>query len=153
MTSHCVVNSTSDRYMAKQGFPYHAGISANTAGAQAICMHLLTIPPSGREKAHLHRDHETAIYVIAGEAELWYGENLQARLIVHAGDFLYIPPDVPHLPINPSPTESCTVVIARTDPNEQESVVLLPQLDGLHQVELTTEVSRSSNGGHNDKDE
>ena len=120
--------------MAKQGFRYHCGISSSTAGAQAISIHLLTIPPGGRGKAHLHKHHETAIYTIAGETELWYGENLQEQMVVHAGDFLYIPPEVPHLPINPSQTEACTVVIARTDPNEQESVVLLPQLDKLHQT-------------------
>jgi uncharacterized RmlC-like cupin family protein len=115
--------------VAKQGFPYHSGISARTAGARAICMHLLTIPPGAKEKAHLHKDHETAIYVISGRAEMCYGTDLGERLAVKAGDFLYIPPNVPHLPFNPSDTEPCTVVIARTDPDEQESVELLPEVD------------------------
>ena len=53
--------------------------------------------------------------------------RLRSRL-----ESFYIPADVPHLPYNPSQTESVTAVIARTDPNEQESVVLLPELDGLH---------------------
>jgi uncharacterized RmlC-like cupin family protein len=39
---------------------------------------------------------------------------------------------MPHLPYNMSQTEPCTAVIARTDPNEQESVVLLPELETLH---------------------
>jgi uncharacterized RmlC-like cupin family protein len=95
-------------------------------------MHLLTIPPGGRAKAHLHQHHETAIYVLSGEAGMWYGENLGEHLIVKAGDFLYIPAGVPHLPYNPSPTQPVSAVLARTDPNEQESVVLLPELDGLH---------------------
>ena len=47
------------------------------------------------------------------------------------GTFFYIPADVPHLPYNPSATEEVVAVIARTDPNEQESVVLLPELDGV----------------------
>ena len=51
------------------------------------------------------------------------------------GDYLYIPADVPHLPYNASETEPCLAVIARTDPNEQESVVLLPELDGVHAPE------------------
>jgi uncharacterized RmlC-like cupin family protein len=50
---------------------------------------------------------------------------------VAAGEFIYIPAGVPHLPVNPSRTEPVTAVIARTDPNEQESVVLLPELDAL----------------------
>lgn len=51
---------------------------------------------------------------------------------VKPGDFFYIPADVPHLPYNPSQTETVTAVIARTDPNEQESVVLLPELESIH---------------------
>jgi uncharacterized RmlC-like cupin family protein len=46
-----------------------------------------------------------------------------------AGDFVYIPAGVPHLPANPSKTEPCTAVLARTDPNEQESVVIMPEHD------------------------
>jgi uncharacterized RmlC-like cupin family protein len=94
-------------------------------------MHLLTIPPGGRAKAHLHANHETTIYVISGEARMWYGEKLAEELTVRAGDFLYIPAGVPHLPINLSDTEPATAIAARTDPNEQESVVLLPELDAL----------------------
>jgi uncharacterized RmlC-like cupin family protein len=57
--------------------------------------------------------------------------NLE-HLEVRAGDFLYIPAGVPHLPYNPSQVESAVAVLARTDPNEQESVVLTPELDHLH---------------------
>lgn len=94
-------------------------------------MQLITIPPGGRAKAHLHRGHETAIYVIQGMAAMRYGEDLMERLVVEAGDFLYIPAGVPHLPMNLSDSESCIAVAARTDPNEEESVVLLPELDKL----------------------
>lgn len=118
-------------YMTKQGFPYHSGVSYQTAGTKGICMHLLRLPPGAVEKAHLHRDHETAIYVVSGSAELRYGERLEVYETIQAGEFLYIPPNVPHLPRNASDTEECVVVLARTDPNEQESVVLLPDLDAL----------------------
>lgn len=47
-----------------------------------------------------------------------------------AGDLVNVPADMPHLPLNPGP-EPCTAVIARTDPNEQESAVLLPAPDAL----------------------
>jgi uncharacterized RmlC-like cupin family protein len=56
---------------------------------------------------------------------------LSECLVVRAGEFLHIPAGVPHLPVNRSQTEPCTAVIARSDPNEQESVVLLPELDAL----------------------
>ncbi|HEX3050784.1 MAG TPA: cupin domain-containing protein [Aggregatilineaceae bacterium] len=115
-------------YEGKQGFSYFEGISAQSVGSTGICMHLLTIPPGGRAKAHLHEHHETAIYVLSGESEMWYGENLSEYMIVRAGEFLYIPAGMPHLPANHSQTEPCTAVLARTDPNEQESVVLRPDL-------------------------
>ena len=125
----CQVVRVDETYRGKQAFTYFAGISAEANGATGICMHLLTIPPGQRAKAHLHEAHETAIYVIAGEAGMYYGENLAEHLKVKQGEFLYIPAGVPHLPYNASDDTPCTAVLARTDPNEQESVVLLPELD------------------------
>jgi uncharacterized RmlC-like cupin family protein len=93
-------------------------------------MHLLTIPPGGRARAHKHVSHESAVYVLSGEATMWFGEELEQCLEVRAGDLLYIPANMPHLPANLSDAP-VTAVIARTDPHEQESVVLLPELDGL----------------------
>lgn len=119
-----------DRYTGKQGFTYDAGIAAETVGSTAICMHLLTIPEGGRARAHKHATHETAIYQIAGRSVMYWGERLQHRMEAEAGDLIYIPADMPHLPFNPGPGP-CTAVIARTDPHEQESVVLLPELEAL----------------------
>jgi uncharacterized RmlC-like cupin family protein len=93
-------------------------------------MHLLTIPPGGRARVLLHQFHETVIYAVSGEAEMWFGESLAEHLDVKAGELLYIPSNTPHLPINTS-DEPCVAVLARTDPNEQESVVLLPELDSV----------------------
>lgn len=134
--STCKLLRPTDTYAGKQGFNYFHGISAESAGSQQICMHLLTIPPGGKAKAHLHESHETAIYIISGAAEVWYGANLEQHTITRAGDLFYIPAGVPHLPYNTSPDEACTAVIARTDPNEQESVVLLPELDALFEQRL-----------------
>ncbi len=127
----CKVIRPKQTYAGKQGFNTFEGLSAQNVGTQAICMHLLTIPPGGRAKAHKHERHETAIYVVVGEVEMWYGENLAEYLVIRAGEFLYIPAGVPHLPANRSQTAPATAVIARTDPNEQESVVLLPDLEQL----------------------
>ena len=54
-----------------------------------------------------------------------YGESLGGQLEVRAGQFLFIPAGMPHLPFNPSDREPCVAILARTDPSEQESVVLL----------------------------
>ncbi len=127
----CAILRPESTFEGKQGFSYFHGISAESVGANAICMHLLTIPPGGRAKAHLHENHETAIYVLSGQGEMWYGEHLEEHMTCGPGDLIYIPAGVPHLPGNASETEPCVAVLARTDPNEQESVVLRPDLDGL----------------------
>lgn len=115
----------------KQGVRYIPGVSAQSAGARGICAQVITIPPGGRAKAHLHQAHETVIYQLQGTVVTWWGEELKERTVVSAGDFLYIPAGLPHLPVNESETEHALALVARTDPNEQESVVLLPELDHL----------------------
>lgn len=126
-TPTCALVKASTSYTGKQGFSYFEGISRQSVGAEGLCMHLLRIPPGGRSKPHYHEHHETAIYVLAGECDMWYGEGLQEHMLTGTGDFVYIPAGVPHLPVNHSQEQPCVAVIARTDPNEQESVVLLPE--------------------------
>jgi uncharacterized RmlC-like cupin family protein len=128
----CRIVRAEKEFIGKQGLVYAPGISAESVGAQGIHLQIVTIPPGGRAKAHKHEAHETAIYILSGESGVWHGERLEGHLFVRAGDFLYIPADMPHLPYNPSDTENCIAVIARTDPNEQESVVLLPAVDRVH---------------------
>jgi uncharacterized RmlC-like cupin family protein len=130
--AECVCLRAGEPFVGKQGFTYAPAISAETARASAIHMQLLTMPPGARAKAHKHESHETAIYVLSGDTAMWYGERLENHMVVRAGDFAYIPANVPHLPYNLSGTEPAVAVIARTDPNEQESVVLLPELDAIH---------------------
>ena len=126
----CRLLRPGETYEGKQGLTYAAGIAAETVGSKGICMHVLTMPPGARAKAHLHENHETAIYCLSGEVDTWYGDQLEHLVLVKAGDLFYIPAGVPHLPANNSGAPS-TAIIARTDPNEQESVVLLPHLEGL----------------------
>jgi uncharacterized RmlC-like cupin family protein len=128
----CVRLRAGESFVGKQGFTYAPAISAETAGASAIHMQLLTIPPGARAKAHKHEGHETALYVLTGEVGMYYGENLENHMVTRAGDFVYIPANTPHLPYNMRQTEPATAVISRTDPNEQESVVILPELDAVH---------------------
>jgi len=130
----CPIVRPDSSYAGLQGLQYFAGISAQNVGSRALCMHLLKMPPGARAKAHLHEAHETAIYLIAGRAAMWYGPQLEHHLEMHAGEFLYIPAGVPHLPYNPFDAEA-VAVLARTDPNEQESVRLLPELEAAAQGE------------------
>ena len=125
----CAVVHANSSYEGKQGFSYLHGISAESVGATGICMHMLTVPPGGRAKAHLHESHETTIYVLSGHGGMYFGDQLEEHVTCGPGDMIYIPAGVPHLPYNPSQTEACVAVLARTDSNEQESVVLRPELE------------------------
>ena len=131
-SAECRLLRPGDEFTGKQGLQYAVGISAESCGSRGIHMQLVTIPPGGRAKAHKHATHETAIYALTGTTEVWHGQRLEHHSVVKQGDFFYIPADVPHLPYNPSATETAVAVIARTDPNEQESVVLLPELESIH---------------------
>jgi len=113
-----------DPFISRQNLPNFEGISAATAGATGLCMHLVVIPPGGQAVPHYHNGYETALYILKGRAETRYGPNLEHSSINEAGDFLFIPPNVPHQPVNLSETEEVVAVIARNDPNEQESVVV-----------------------------
>jgi uncharacterized RmlC-like cupin family protein len=124
--AECVVIRGGKPFSGRQGLDYFEGISAESAGATGICMHLLEIPPGAEARPHLHENHETAILVLSGTARMRYGENLAQELEVTRGDFLYIPPGMPHQPFNAT-DQPATAVLARTDPNEQESVVLLDE--------------------------
>jgi len=111
-------------HLTKQQLPNFEGISAATAGSKHLCMHLVIIPPGGKAAAHYHDGYETVIYVIQGRAETKYGPGLEFSSLNEAGDFIYIPPNIPHQPVNLSETEQVIAVVARNDANEQESVVL-----------------------------
>jgi uncharacterized RmlC-like cupin family protein len=126
----CILIRGCDVVTGKQGLTFAPGVSAQSVGAGAIHLELLTIPPGGRAKAHKHVAHETAIYMISGEATTYYGERLEQSFVARGGDFIYIGANVPHLPVNTG-SEPAVAVVARTDPNEQESVELLPELDAL----------------------
>ena len=125
----CVVRA-GESYQGKQGPNYTPGISAGSVGSRALWLGSVTLPPrGGRTKAHIHENHESAFYMLSGdEVELWTGEQLEYREVARAGDYLYIPAGVPHVAVNRGETPA-VFVGARTDPNEQESVVMRPELD------------------------
>ena len=120
----CKLIRPGESHEGKQGLSYFEGISAETAGSEGLCMHLVTIPPGATARPHYHEAHESVIFVLEGYSEMRHGPNLEQVMAIRAGDFCYIPAGVPHQPYNPTDTP-VRAVIARTDPREQESVVLL----------------------------
>lgn len=122
-----VIGGTSD-YVGKQGLTYNTGISGETAGARAVCLTSLTIPVGARAKVHYHEGIETVAYIIEGELVIWYGERCERRALIKAGEYLYIPANVPHAPENAG-DRPCRVVVAHSAGNDQEGIVMLPELD------------------------
>jgi uncharacterized RmlC-like cupin family protein len=118
-----VVVSAPEEIVSKQRLPQFLGISGDTAGATGLSMNLVVIPPGAAAEPHTHSGYESAVYVLEGRVETRYGPGLKQSVINEAGDFLFIPPNVPHQPINLSDTEPARAIVARNDPNEQEHVI------------------------------
>ncbi|MGV2828945.1 cupin domain-containing protein [Myxosarcina sp. GI1(2024)] len=109
--------------MTRQKLSYFVGISGQTAGTKGLSMHLVVISPGATAAPHFHQGFETGIYVLEGQVETRYGKALEKSCISQTGDFLFIPPGVPHTAINLSQTQPARAIVARNDPNEQENVV------------------------------
>jgi uncharacterized RmlC-like cupin family protein len=126
--SGCRVIGSGESYQGRQGFTYRAGLTGASVGSRAISMALITLPPGARANTHLHRGIETAVYVIEGEVEMLHGARLEERLTARAGEYVYVPADTPHRVMNRS-GGTCRAVVAHTAPDDQEGIVLLPELD------------------------
>lgn len=126
----CRVIRSGPSYVGQQGFTYLTGLTGATAGARALCMTLLTLPDGARARTHLHQGIETGAYIISGEAEMFYGERLEEVLRAGAGEYVYVPADMPHLVMNRSGAP-CQVLVAHSAADDQAGIVLLPELDSL----------------------
>ena len=129
-TATCRVVRSGDPYEGKQGLTYLTGLGGETVGSKAICMKVVVLPDGARAKTHLHRGIETAVYLIEGQAERFFGNRLEQHVDVAAADYVYIPPNVPHLVVNRSGREA-RALVAHTAADDQEGIELLPELDSL----------------------
>ena len=117
-----VVQQPSDA-VSRQNLAYFAGICERTVGSRNLSMSLVAVPPGAGAEPHAHEGYETAIYVLEGTVDTRYGEGLSEIVRSQAGDFVFIPPGVPHQPVNASETEWARAIVARDDANEHERVV------------------------------
>jgi uncharacterized RmlC-like cupin family protein len=110
-----------------QNTPQTSGMTRATAinyarvGAQKIWAGTVRIEPNARTGPHHHGSLESVIYVVGGRARMRWGEHLEYTAEAGPGDFIYIPPYVPHQEINALPEEPLKCVIVRSD---QEAVVV-----------------------------
>jgi uncharacterized RmlC-like cupin family protein len=124
-----MVVKAAPEHRVKQGSDYRAGVSAETTGSQVIWLGLMALPPGGRTKAHVHEHHETALYMLSGDAvELWTGDRLEHCESVRPGDFVYIPANVLHVAVNRGAAPA-VFLGSRNESTAQESMVLRPEMD------------------------
>ena len=98
-----------------------AAISGGSVGARAIWMGQTTVAAGASSGAHHHGHSETAIYVVSGHPVFIYREGgREVRLQTKPGDYVFVPPFVPHIESNAGSLEDAVVVIARTT---QEAIV------------------------------
>lgn len=126
----CRVIPSGPGYVGQQGFMYLTGLTGATVGARGLCMTVLTLPDGARAKTHLHQGIETGAYIIEGEAEMYFGERLEQLLKARAGEYVYIPADMPHLVLNRSGAP-CVALVAHSAADDQAGIVLLPHLDAI----------------------
>jgi uncharacterized RmlC-like cupin family protein len=113
-----------DNFTTKRNLNYFPGLSERTAGTNGLSMMVVHIPPGGKAEPHYHDGFEAGIYILEGKVDNLFGEGLKESVVTEKGDFLFIPPGVPHQPINLSDTEPAIAIVSRNIASEQEPVVL-----------------------------
>ena len=95
-----------------------AGVSKALAGTEGIHLAIATIPPGCASSPHYHVNCESAIYVMSGKGRFLTGKHLENTLEIESGDFIYVPPDSVHQPVNDSLSEAMELIVARNAPVE-----------------------------------
>jgi uncharacterized RmlC-like cupin family protein len=116
------------------GMQRAAAITHASAGAQKIWAGTVAVQPSARTGPHHHGAQESIIYVVSGQARMRWGERLEYSATAGPGDFIYVPPFVPHQELNASAEEPLVCVLVR---NDQAPVVV--NLD-IEPAEVSEEV-------------
>ncbi|GAC1399879.1 MAG: hypothetical protein NVS2B8_16240 [Vulcanimicrobiaceae bacterium] len=105
-----------------------AAITHARAGAEKLWAGTVTIHPDAKTGAHHHGELESVIYVVRGRARMRWGERLEFTAEAGPGDFIFVPPFVPHQEINASDSDALECVLVRSG---QEPVVVNLELDAV----------------------
>lgn len=116
------------------GMRRFSAVSGKTVGSEKLWMGQTHVAPATSSSDHHHGESETAIRVVSGHPEFVFlddsgEEPEEVRLRTSPGDYIFVPPFVPHREENPDPTEEAVVVIARS--TQEAIVVNLPRLYAL----------------------
>jgi len=119
----------------KPGMTRAAAINHARAGANKLWAGTVRIEPNARTGAHHHGPLESIIYVVRGRARMRWGERLEFVAEAGAGDFIFVPPYVPHQEINAATDEPLECVLVRSD---REAVVVNLDIEPAEAVEEVT---------------
>ncbi len=128
------------------GMDRAAAITHARTGAEKLWAGTVTIRPNAKTGAHHHGALESVIYVISGRARMRWGEKLEYLAEAGPGDFIYVPPFVPHQEINASHDEPLSCVLVRSG---GEAVVVNLNIDPVEAPEdvyWVDEIHREKNG-------
>ena len=114
------------------GMDRKAAINLARVGAQKIWAGTVSIQPNAKTGAHHHGELESVIYVVRGKARMRWGDHLEFVAEAGPGDFIYVPPFVPHQEINASQNESLECVLVRSD---NEAVVVNLDIEPIEKPE------------------
>lgn len=114
------------------GMQRAAAITHDSAGAHKLWAGTVTVQANARTGAHHHGALESIIYVLSGRARMRWGERLEYTAVAEAGDFIFVPPYVPHQELNDKPDEELVCVLVRSD---QEPVVVNLAIEGVERPE------------------
>lgn len=112
-----------------------AAITHASANARKIWAGTVSVQPGARTGPHHHGELESIIYVVRGRARMRWGDRLEYTATATAGDFIYVPPFVPHQEMNADPDEPLECVLVR---NDQEPVVVNLNIEGVESPEDVT---------------
>jgi uncharacterized RmlC-like cupin family protein len=126
------------------GMDRKAAINFARVGAQKIWAGTVNIQPNAKTGAHHHGELESVIYVVRGKARMRWGEHLEFTAEAGPGDFIYIPPYVPHQEINASRNEPLECVVIRSD---NEAVVVNLDIEPVETPENVAWVDPIHKGG------
>tara|TARA_E500000178_G_C16626337_1_gene575614 strand:- start:165 stop:635 length:471 start_codon:yes stop_codon:yes gene_type:complete len=97
-----------------KGMKRFAAITKSNVGAEKIWAGKVEIEPAAKTGAHHHGELESVIYVLSGKAKMRWGEKLEFEIYAYSGDFIFVPPYVPHQEINASKSEKLRCVLFRS---------------------------------------
>ncbi|HST23095.1 MAG TPA: cupin domain-containing protein [Blastocatellia bacterium] len=123
-----------------EGMNRAAAITHAKAGASKLWAGTVNIHPNAKTGAHHHGELESVIYVVSGRARMRWGDHLEYTAEAGPGDFIYVPPYVPHQEINASTGEPLECVVVRSG---QEPVVVnldLPTIEPPEEVRWVDDI-------------